>query len=59
MREIVRMPFIKRIEHKYDYLCNHPEHNPPSHIVLPSGIHTYECPVCGHITMVNIPRISY
>lgn len=27
--------------------CRHPEHNPPSHIVLETGIYEYTCPGCG------------
>ena len=38
--------------------CNSPEHNPPSHIVLEAGQHTYQCPQCGNITVVNIPNIT-
>ena len=28
--------------------CRHPEHEPPSMIVLPSGKYEYTCPGCGH-----------
>lgn len=27
--------------------CNHPEHNPPSHMVLSPGIYRHICPSCG------------
>lgn len=39
--------------------CPDPEHLPPSHIVLKAGKHTYQCPSCGHITIVNVPQISF
>jgi hypothetical protein len=26
--------------------CNHPEHNPPSMIVLPPGVYEHTCPGC-------------
>jgi hypothetical protein len=37
--------------------CIHPEHEPPGHIVLKPGVHTYECPKCGQQRriVVNIP----
>lgn len=34
--------------------CNHPEHDPPQHVVIPQGhrmVHT--CPGCGHVTAVT------
>lgn len=27
--------------------CRHPEHEPPSMIVLPPGIYMHTCPGCG------------
>ncbi len=38
--------------------CLNEEHNPPSHISLKPGRHTYECPSCGKITIINIPLIT-
>ena len=37
--------------------CLSPEHNPPTHIVLETGKHTYKCPSCGKVTIVNVPKI--
>jgi hypothetical protein len=28
-------------------ICRHPEHHPPSMIVLPDGVYEYTCPGCG------------
>lgn len=28
--------------------CRHPEHNPPSHIVLSPGTYEHTCPSCGN-----------
>jgi len=41
----------KIYEHKQ---CKHPEHEPPMHIVIPSGkqlVHT--CPACGKTTTIK------
>lgn len=27
--------------------CNHPEHEPPTHIVLRPGVYEHTCPACG------------
>jgi hypothetical protein len=27
--------------------CRHPEHQPPSHMVLGPGVYEHECPSCG------------
>jgi predicted RNA-binding Zn-ribbon protein involved in translation (DUF1610 family) len=38
----------------YKLPCISPEHNPPSHIVIPSGsklVHT--CPGCGQVTVIR------
>lgn len=34
--------------------CIHPEHRPPSHIVLSLGTYKYMCPACGCVTLFNI-----
>lgn len=39
--------------------CSSREHLPPSHIHLPGGTYEYTCPDCGHVTIVNVPIISY
>jgi hypothetical protein len=32
--------------------CRHPSHEPPNMIVLRPGVHTWQCPGCGHVTTV-------
>ena len=27
--------------------CQHPEHNPPGHMVFEPGVYEHECPGCG------------
>jgi hypothetical protein len=39
--------------------CRDNEHNLPGHIVLKPGKHTYKCPSCGKITVINVPLITY
>ena len=39
--------------------CLNPAHNPPSHIVLKAGKHTYKCPSCGKITVINVPFVTF
>lgn len=34
--------------------CLHPEHNPPSMIVLEPGIYEHTCPGCGHRTTFTV-----
>jgi len=41
------MPFVRHEPHEDIKRCCHPEHNPPRHILLEPGRHTWECPVCG------------
>jgi hypothetical protein len=36
--------------------CMHPEHNPPSHIVLQPGLHVWVCPGCGQETSIAVPQ---
>lgn len=38
--------------------CNAPEHNPPGNIYLEGGTYEYTCPVCGEVTIVNVPKIT-
>ena len=38
-------------------LCTHPEHWPPTNIVLSPGLYKYTCPGCGHVTVVRVPAI--
>lgn len=50
------MPFIDHEEFPKEQQCISPAHNPPSHIVLAEGIHTYKCPECGHEQKVVVVR---
>ena len=43
---------------KYKELCQHPEHNPPSHMVLEPGTYEYTCPACHNIVIFTVPRIT-
>ena len=36
-------------------LCQSPEHNPPSHIVLEPGTWEHTCPACGKKLIFTIP----
>ena len=38
--------------------CNHPEHNPPGHMVYEPGVYEYICPGCGKVKKFNVNRIS-
>lgn len=31
----------------YEKVCRHPDHNPPSMIVLDPGVYEHTCPKCG------------
>jgi len=53
------MPFIKFIPESKEDRCNDREHNPPMHIVLPPGLHTYKCPSCGKETTFRVTRPVY
>lgn len=37
--------------------CLHPEHNPPSHIVLSPDRYEYTCPSCGKRTIFVVQGI--
>lgn len=53
------MPFVPLTEDKWDRKpCHCREHNPPSHIVLPPGIHKWICPVCGESQIVYVPEVT-
>jgi len=40
--------------------CTHPEHNPPTLIHIPPGKKlVWECPACGHKTIIIPPQITY
>lgn len=34
--------------------CLHPEHNPPSLIVLEPGVYEYQCPGCGKTIVFTV-----
>ncbi len=53
------MGFTKHIPPDIKDICTHPEHNPPSHIVLEPGTHYYECPSCQKETILVINPILY
>ncbi len=36
--------------------CMHPEHNPPSHMVLQPGLHVWVCPGCGQEQQIVVPQ---
>lgn len=39
-------------------LCRHPEHNPPSHLVIPQGkIYRHVCPECGREVVLRPPQM--
>lgn len=37
--------------------CRHPEHEPPSMVVLEPGVYEYECPGCGAKTIFTVPAV--
>jgi hypothetical protein len=50
------MPFIKHETQAQD-ACRHPEHNPPTGVVLAPGRHTYQCPSCKAETAFTVDGI--
>jgi hypothetical protein len=52
------MPFINVKKFGWDKPkhCTHPEHNPPSHIVLEPGIYTWKCPRCCKEQTFTVPE---
>jgi hypothetical protein len=39
--------------------CRHPEHRPPSHLVIPQGKgYKHVCPACGKVTVLLPPQVS-
>jgi len=45
---------LKKINDIVINICRHPEHNPPSMIVLPPGTYQHECPKCHKTITFNI-----
>jgi hypothetical protein len=52
------MPLKKIKSHRMKDVCLHPEHNPPSHIVLEPGDYIYSCPECGKEKVLSVPLIT-
>lgn len=50
------MPTIKISEPKP--VCNHPEHNPPSHMVFTPGTYKHVCPSCGKEVIFDVPQVT-
>ena len=61
------MPFIKyepldpdhKVSGQIRKRCRSREHNPPSHIVLRDGKHTWECPECGETVIIVVAECSW
>lgn len=49
------MPTVK-IGEPPDGGCLHPEHNPPKHIVWPSGVYRHTCPACKSVQTFTVGR---
>lgn len=39
--------------------CNHPEHNPPTHMVLSPGVYENVCPGCGRVTVFTVQNVTW
>lgn len=53
---------IRKIEDREDWIpkiCSSPDHNPPQHMVFPSGVYEHECPLCGRITVFTVIKPSW
>ena len=51
--KIVDDPWFPR---RSKYGCTHPEHEPPTMIVIPAGkMLVHECPACGKVTTLRMP----
>ncbi len=51
------MPFIKHTPSLVT--CLSPEHNPPTHVVLPAGTHVYLCPECKKSITIQVDSITF
>lgn len=48
------MPIEKIPESQWPKICNHPDHNPPTHIHIPYGHQLrHTCPACGREVVVR------
>lgn len=45
----------KIVDYKTPKKCRHPEHDPPSMIVLSPGEYEHTCPSCGEKQTVIVP----
>jgi hypothetical protein len=51
------MGTVKIADLKPQEICRHPEHNPPTMIVLEPGVYEHTCPNCGNkITFTIYPN---
>lgn len=48
---------FRKIAEPRENICQHPNHNPPGHIVLGPGTYEYTCPGCGASQIVRVPLI--
>lgn len=52
------MSLKKLKEFGHQDICRHPEHNPPSMIVLKPGVYEHTCPACGKKRTFTVPLIT-
>lgn len=50
---------LRKISSHAQKYCSHPEHNPPSHIVLEAGIWEHICPGCQKVVRFQVPNVSW
>ncbi len=53
------MPTKKIADLPRQQYCRHPEHNPPSMIVLPPGIYEHTCPSCGRRVTFRVEPLGF
>lgn len=49
------MPMKKVADWPKPKRCRHPEHKPPTMVVLEPGFYEHTCPACGEVTPVTVP----
>ena len=49
---------LRKIKDFRTEACMSPEHNPPSHMVMESGVYEYECPACGKKQTFEVPLVT-
>lgn len=49
------MPFKKISSFSTEPRCLHPEHNPPTMILMEPGVYEYTCPGCEHSQEYVVP----